>query len=226
MSSALIMQSPCTAPRKKQVLSQRLQTVNQQHIPDDGLLLSHWKIRGQPLIFIHEINTTTNWITAHGQMQQPGDVPQDELVESTGRCSDQQRSREVKLFHYERTRVVFIHSLLLLRRGGLRGNGDGYLTLEAKGLLQTIQCFSHYWWRSGNCSTDTHWEEATEKKRGEKAQRKLLEETRNSPIIPVLNDQENTLPPRLDEQGVPTVHTAKTHALQPNLNNNNDHSGR
>lgn len=173
MSSALIMQSPCTAPRKKQVLSQRLQTVNQQHIPDDGLLLSHWKIKGQPLIFIHEINTTTNWITAHGQMQQPGDVPQDELVESTGRCSDQQRSREVKLFHYERTRVVFIHSLLLLRRGGLRGNGDGYLTLEAKGLLQTIQCFSHYWWRSGNCSTDTHWEEATKKKKRRKGTKKV-----------------------------------------------------
>lgn len=72
----------------------------------------------------------------------------------------------------------------------------------------------------------TPTERRLRKKRGEKAQRKLLEETRNSPIIPVSNDQENMLPPRLDEQGVLTVRTAKTHALQPNLNNNNDHSGR
>lgn len=66
-------------------------------------------------------------------MRQAGDVPQGELVESIGRCWDRQRSQEVKLFHYERTRVVFIHSPFHLGRGGLgAGNGDGYLTLEAK----------------------------------------------------------------------------------------------
>lgn len=35
------------------------------------------------------------------------------------------------------------------------GNGDGYLTLEAKkkkGSLQTLHCFSHQGWRYGNCS--------------------------------------------------------------------------
>lgn len=52
-------------------------------------------------------------------MRQAGDAPQGELVESIGRCWDRQRSREVKLFHYERTRVVFIHSPFHLGRGGL-----------------------------------------------------------------------------------------------------------
>ena len=153
MRTALIMQSSCTMPGKETSTFAQLQTINQQHIPADRLLLSLQKIIGQCLIFYSlKINFSTNWITAHGQMRQPGDVPQDGLVKSTGRCSNQQRSWEVKLFHYERTRVVFIHSLLLLSRGGLRGNEDGYLTLEANGWLQTIHCFSHYGLRCGNCS--------------------------------------------------------------------------
>jgi len=66
-------------------------------------------------------------------MRQAVYVPQDHRMgvgKSTGRCSDQQRSRGVKLFHYERTRVAFMHRLLLLSWDGLRGNEEGYLTLE------------------------------------------------------------------------------------------------
>lgn len=51
-------------------------------------------------------------------MRQPRrDVPQGKPDESMGRCRDRQRSRGVKLFHYQRTRVVFIRSLLHLRKG-------------------------------------------------------------------------------------------------------------
>lgn len=125
-------------------------------------------------------------------MRQARDVPRDRLVESTGRCSDQRRSREVKLFHYERTRVVFIHSLLLLSRAGFRGNGDGYLTLEAEVWLQTILCCSQYWWRYGNCYLYTHWEH----ERNEKVQRKFARESDKG---------------KNREQGVLTIHTAKTH---------------
>jgi len=49
--------------------------------------------------------------------------------------------------------VVFIHCHLLLSRGGLRENGDGYLTLEAKAHYKpSTVC---YWWRYSNCSTST-----------------------------------------------------------------------
>lgn len=50
-------------------------------------------------------------------MRQPRrGVPQGKPDESMGRCRDRQRSPGVKLFHYQRTRVVFIRSLLHLRR--------------------------------------------------------------------------------------------------------------
>ena len=226
MRTVLIMQSSCTVPGKETSTFAQLQTINQQHIPVDRLLLSHWKIIGQCLIFYSlKINFSTNWITAHGQMRQPGDVPQDGLVKSTGRCSNQQRSREVKLFHYERTRVAFIHSLLLLSRGGLRGNEDGYLTLEANGWLQTIHCSSRYGLRYGNCSRPHPLGGRYDKKGAKKVARRsekfhsvsdswMMKRTCHHPGWIIRN-----------EVSFWQSNCAKTLALRPTLNNNNDHRG-
>lgn len=51
MRTALIMQSSCTVPGKETSTFAQLQTINQQHIPADRLLLSLRKIIGQCLIF-------------------------------------------------------------------------------------------------------------------------------------------------------------------------------
>lgn len=146
-----------------------------------------------------------------------------ELVESTGRCSDQGRSWEVKLLHYERTRVVFIQWLLLLSRGGRRGNGDGYLTLEARGRLQTIHCFSHYWRRYGNCSTHRHGKKKKERKLVKKAKVHWL--SKKSWMIKRKHCHPGRIITKEQGRGVLTIYTAKNHTLQPTFNNNNDHRG-
>lgn len=74
-------------------------------------------------------------------MRQFSDIPQDKLVKSTGRCSDQQRSGRSSCSIMRRQGWYLFTAFSPLRRGGLMGNGDGYLTLEAERLITSRPLF-------------------------------------------------------------------------------------
>lgn len=114
-------------------------------------------------------------------------------MESTGRCCERRRSPEVKLFHYERTRVVFIHSLLLRSRGGLRGEWRRILNPSGKKADYKPSPVSLI--TAGDPAAHTHrggGKEGRKRRRRRRGTKKVAGE-----ITQVPNDQESALPPRL-----------------------------